>query len=508
MSQLKKLAGQTAIYGLSSIVARFLNFLLVPLYTYQFAPEEYGVVTELYAYVAFFIVLLTFGMETAFFRFSSDKEINLRIHNLSIYSEDKVKSNVFSAAISFVGIICLIFITLIQLFQNSIAQSLHHENHSEYIIWLGWILVFDALSAIPLARLRQENNAKKFALVNLLSIGINVTLNLFFLVYCKSIVDNGENNLLTSTLYHPEIGIGYIFISNLIASALKYLLLLPTFLKARLNVQKSLLKEMLAYGFPLMLAGFAGIINETLDRIMLKFLLLPKGESYALAQVGIYGACYKVTLILNLFLQAYRYAAEPFFFAKAKDIDRKEVFADTMKIFVLISLFATIGITLYLDLALYFIGEDFRVGAPIIPVLLLANVCLGVYYNQSVWYKLTDNTSWGAYLAFTGAFITILLNYILIPHIGYMGSAWATLACYFSMMLISYIKGHKVYPIPYDLKKIGLYILITIGIMLFGLNTSWQSNWLKYLVHTAIIISFALLIFKLEKNNFKKALSR
>lgn len=492
MSQLKKLAGQTAIYGLSSIVARFLNFLLVPLYTYQFAPEEYGVVTDLYAYVAFFIVLLTFGMETAYFRFSS--------------KSDTPKT--YNTAIFWVSFLSLTFLLLTQVLASPIASVIHYPNNVEYIQWFGWILALDALSAIPLARLRQENKAKKFAFINLFSIAINVGLNLFFLVYCKPIVDEGESNFITDACYFPAIGIGYIFISNLVASGLKYLLLLPVYLKARLSIDKKTLGEMLIYASPLMLAGFAGIINETLDRILLKFLLWSKGESYALAQVGIYGACYKITIFLNLFLQAYRYAAEPFFFAKSKDDDRKEVFAETMKIFVLISILASIGIVLYLDIALYFIGEDFRSGAGVVPILLLANVCLGIYYNQSVWYKLTDNTRWGAYLAFIGAFITIVLNILLIPHIGYMGSAWATLACYFSMMVISYIKGHQVYPIPYDLKRIGLYVSLAIAIMLFSVNMVWESNWLKYLVHTALFVSFVLLIFKWEKNNFKKAIAR
>lgn len=466
MSVLKKLAGQTAIYGMSSIVARFLNYLLVPLHTAVFIPQQYGVITEMYAYVAFLIILLTYGMETAFFRFST--------------KEGQEPKTVFSTILTSLASSTSLFILMAIAFAQPIADWLMYPDNKEYVVWFAIIVGLDAISSIPLAKLRSENKPKLFAGVNIANVAVNVALNLFFLKYCLPLVKSGGSNWLTDTFYDPNTGVGYVFIANLIASIVKFLLLGPTMLKGFKKPQLSLLKPMLIYSLPLLVAGLAGMMNEMFDRVMLKRLLYPiLGEDQAMFQLGVYGACYKLSIIISLMIQAFRYAAEPFFFSQEKEAGSRELYAKVMTYFVWVLAGTFLFVMLYLDLFKYFIpNEDYWVGLKVVPILLMANIFLGIYYNQSVWYKLTDKTSFGAGLAIFGAAITLVLNLIFIPKYGYIASAWATFACYGSMMVVSYILGRKYYPVPYDLMKIG--IMISAAVLLYWASVVMRISEMQY----------------------------
>lgn len=499
MGSLKKLAGQTAIYGLSSIVGRLFNYLLVPLYTNVFSTEQYGIVTEMYAYVTFLIVILTYGMETAFFRFST------------LEGEDK--KNIYSTAILSIFSTSTVFILFATLFSQPIAEWLRYPNHNEYVTWFAIIVGLDAFSSIPLAKLRQENKALRFALVNLGSIAINIILNVFWVYYCKSEYEiHGEqSNWLVSTFYNHNIGVGYIFIANLIASIAKMLLLMPTAVQIQMAFRADKLKQMLIYASPLLVAGLAGMVDETIDRIMLKFMLIDKiGLSATLSQLGIYGACYKISIFISISIQAFRYAAEPFFFNQQQNKDAKALYSNIMNYFVIACSFVFLAIMMYIDVVILFVGKDFRVGVDVVPILLIANVCLGIYFNLSIWYKLTGHTLYGAYIAVGGAAITILLNYLLIPQIGYMGSAWAKLACYASMMFVSYAIGQKFYPVNYSLGKIILYL--GGAIFLYFLNMfctsliGFQTMPMKMVFNSLFLIGFIgiVYIFEVSKKNTQK----
>ena len=446
MSILKKLAGQTAIYGLSSIVARFFNYLVVPLHTTVFLPQQYGVITEMYAYVAFLIVMLTYGMETAYFRFST--------------KEGSDPNTIFSTVLSSLVSSTAMFILMAIIFAQPIAEWLMYPNNKEYVVWFAIIVGLDAISSIPLARLRTENKAKTFAGINIANVLVYVGFNLFYLSYCLPLVEGGGGNWLTDTFYDPGTGVGYVFIANLIASVVKFALLAPTMLRSLTKPQLALLKPMLAYSLPLLVAGLAGMMNEMFDRVMLKRLLYPiLGEQQAMYQLGVYGACYKLSILITLMIQAFRYAAEPFFFSQAKEEGSKELYAKIMTYFVWVLAGTFLFVMLYIDLFKYFIpNEEYWEGLKVVPILLMANIFLGIYYNQSVWYKLTEKTSYGAGLAIFGAIITLVLNMVFIPKYGYMASAWATLICYASMMIASYFLGRKYYPVPYELGKIGAMI--------------------------------------------------
>ena len=483
---IKKLLGQTAVYGLSSIVGRLLNYLLVPLYThakYGFKdPADYGVVSELYAWVAFLVVFLTFGMETAFFRFLQDKE-----------DKDKVFLNGF---LTVIGVNVLFFSALL-FFNQNIADLLLFSDHNEYIILLGAIVCIDAITALPLAKLRAENKAMQFAGIQFSSIFVNVALNVFLMVF---VFDPSR----------PEEGVLFILFSNLIASLVKPVLLYRHFLNLRLNFDFQLAKEMSIYAIPLVIAGFAGIINETLDRILLKHILYDGATEVSLkfaeAQVGIYSACYKLAMLVTILLQAYRYAAEPFFFAQMKNQDKNKVYAKVMNFFVATVCLVFLLVSLNIDFFKLFIrSEAYYVGLPVVPILLLANVFLGIYYNQSIWYKLSGQTKFGAYIAISGAVLTVIINLIFIPLYGFMASAWATLIVYAFQMVVSYKLGQKYYPIKYNLRKFVLYLgfaLLLFGIAAF-LDLQAHSA-VKFIVHNLFVGSYILLVFVLEKSSFKK----
>lgn len=480
---IKKLLGQTAVYGLSSIVGRLLNYLLVPLYTHVFAdPSDYGVVSELYAWVAFLVVFLTFGMETAFFRFLQEKE-----------DKDKVFLNGF---LTVIGVNILFFLTLL-FFNQDIADLLLFSGHNEYIILLGAIVCIDAVTALPLAKLRAENKALKFASIQFASILVNIALNLFFM-------------LVLFDPERPEEGVLFILFANLIASLVKPILLYKHFFNLRLNFDFELAKEMGIYAVPLVIAGFAGIINETIDRILLKHMLYDGSShaslTFAEAQVGIYSACYKLAMLVTILLQAYRYAAEPFFFAQMKNEEKNKIYAKVMNFFVATVCLVFLVVSLNIDFFKLFIRNDaYYVGLGVVPILLLANVFLGIYYNQSIWYKLSGQTKFGAYIAIGGACITILVNVIFIPKYGFYASAWATLIVYAAQMVASYLLGQKYYPIKYNLRKFGLYL--GVALLFYGITRllSIESSTTKFFVHNLLIMSYIGLVYSMEKTSFKKA---
>ena len=441
----------------------------------------------MYAYVAFLVIFLTYGMETAFFRYSTLKEYQpKKVYTTVIYS-------LFSTS--------FVFIATAFFFDQPIAEWLGYPNNREFVTWFAIIVGLDAISSIPMAKLRTENKAIKFSIINFVNILVNIGLNLFFLAYCLPLYKSGETNWLIETFYNPNIGVGYVFIANLIASGVKFLLLFPDMLKARYGFEFSLLKKMFIYALPLLIFGLAGNINETIDRIMLKRILINTlTEKATMTQLGIYGACYKISIIITLFIQAFKYAAEPFFFAQEKEKDSKEIYAKIMTYFVIVCATIFLGVMLYIDIIKFFIpNEAFWVGLKVVPILLFANIALGIYYNQSIWYKLSGKTKFGAYIGIFGAIITILLNYIWIPMYGYMGSAWATLVCYASMMILSFVLSRKHYPIKYDLKKIFLYLGLAFGLYFFALYLNIPSGFTKYSIHTLIIIGFIGVIYLLEK---------
>lgn len=494
MNPFKKLAGQTAIYGLPTIVGRLLNYLLVPLYTRTFLTTEYGVVTEMYAYVAFIYVILSYGMETAFFRFLTQENEHKKVFGTSVLSL-LFTSTLFTLS----GFV----------FSGNISQFMGYPGHPEYIRWFILILATDAISTIPYANLRFLNKPFRFAFVKIVNITTNIGFNLFFIVLCPYLLDHPQGGMVNSFIqkvYDPNIGIGYIFISNLFASVLSFVMLLPDILKIKLKFDFRLLRNMLTYAWPLLIFGLAGIINETFDRVILKHLL-PE-SSNPMAQLGIYGACYKVSILMTLFIQTYRYAVEPFFFDHSRNANAKETYARLMHFFIIICLLIFLTIMLFEDIVILFIGPEFREGRAVIPILLMANLFLGVFYNLSVWFKLTDNTRKGATISIIGAIITLVLNFLLIPIMGYLGAAWATLACYVSMMVMSYLIGQKYYPIHYDLKGAGLYLMAALS--LYGLSVYLHTNhpMLNYSIGFLLLLMFMGIVAYRERHSIKAMLHR
>ena len=480
MNPLKKLASQTAIYGLSSVVGRLLNYLLVPLYTRYFLPEEYGVVTELYAYVAFLVIILTYGIETAFFRFSQ-KEKNNRI----VYSTSLI-SLLFSS---------LLFIILMFVFSENISSSIGYPNNQEYIKWFALIIGLDAISSISFAKLRALNKATRFALIRLVNIFVNIGLNLFFIIYCPYAIENNLQSLnFVNSVYSPSVGVGYIFIANLFASVITILMLLPEMINSVWVFERNLWKKMMIYASPLLIAGLAGMTNETIDRILLKYLL-PESSNIS-REIGLYGAFYKLSIIMILFIQTFRFAAEPFYFSQEREHNSRKIYADVMKYFIIVTSFIFLIVTTFYDFFINFLGSKYHDerGFLVVSILLFANFFLGIYYNLSIWYKLTEKTKYGAYIAIFGASITIILNFLLIPILGFVGSALATLACYFFMVLVSFYLSNKYFPIPYNYYRILMYFFLMIFIYLIIYYTNFSP-----ILDILFLVGYCLLVYALEK---------
>jgi O-antigen/teichoic acid export membrane protein len=446
MSLLKKLAGETALYGLSSIVGRLLNMvILVPLHTRLLkSTSDYGAVTDLYATSAFLMVILSYRMESAFFRFGTPAEDRTRTYSTGMWS--------------ILGSTTIIAVLLLA-FAQPVADFLQYPQHPEYVRYFALILAFDCLAELPFARLRLEQRPRRFVAIRLSNIAVNLGMNLFWLVYCPWAAENGQS--WVHAVWQPGLGVAYIFLSNLMASAVTLLLLLPQFRSIQLNFDRALWRRMTVYAAPLIIVSLAGIVDEMFSRAMLKYLL-PGSPEENLGQVGIFGANYKLAALITLFTQAYRYAAEPFFFRHAQDKDAMRTQAEVTKWFTIAGAVGMLGILLFLDLVKYFIGSKYHSGLHVVPILLCANLLLGVYYNFSVWYRLKDRTGLGAWISIAGAGITILLNLLLIPVWGYYGAAWVTLCCYAFMSWATWYTGKKHYPVPYPLGRMALYPIVAL----------------------------------------------
>lgn len=492
MTAIKRLAGQTAIYGIPSILGRILGYLLVPLYTRIFAPGEYGTVNVFYSYASLLMVILTYGMETAFFRYNE---------------QEKDKEKVFSTGMISLLVSSVLFLLVVSVYAGPVAKLIDYADHKEYVIWFGWILALDAISSIPFARLRAQNKARRFAAIKMAGIIINIGLNLFFILLCPYLLkhtDNSPTSQFITFIFRTDWGIEYIFISNLIASSVVLLLLFPDIAATKFKLYPDLWKKMLLYAFPLLFAGMAGIINETFDRLLLRYLLPKDVASY---QVGIYAACYKISILMTIFIQAYRYAAEPFFFAQAKEKDAKVVYARIMDYFIITVSLIFLVTMLYLDdfILPVLVGNKYWAGRGVIPVLMLANLFLGVYYNLSIWYKLINKTIWGAWISVIGAAITLILNFWWIPlssdHIiyGYYGSAWATFLCYGSMMVISFLLGQKYFPVKYNLLKFCGYLGLALLLYFISIIVVIEHSFLRLMFHTLLLLIYCGIVLAVER---------
>lgn len=480
---LKRLAGETAIYGLGTIVPRLLNYFLVPFYTRIFDENAYGQITELYAWVAITMVVLTYGMETAFFRFAN---------------KEKNPKKVFNTATTSLLITSLAFVSVIVLFLKDISTAIKYEGNSEYIIILAIIVAIDAFTSLPFAYLRFMNKAKRFSFIKITSVVVNIIFNFLFLLIIPKALGEGVNELI---IYKSSELIVFVFIANLLSTITSLLLLFPEIKLFKIQIDSVLFKKLLAYGLPILIIGFAGMINEVSDKILLKYLLPSNID--AQAQIGIYGANYKLAILMALFIQMFRYAAEPFFFAESDKKDAKETYSMVMTYFVIFTLFIFLGVTLFIDVFKYFIGPDFWAGLMIVPIILAAKLFLGVFYNLSVWYKLTNKTLYGATIAVIGAIITIALNIILIPKYGFVGSAWANFFCYLSMMIISFLWGRKVYKVNYQLKKIGAYTLLAVIIYYLSIIISIDGKFFAFLFNALLLLAYVGIVFISEKQQLK-----
>ncbi|WP_417857870.1 polysaccharide biosynthesis C-terminal domain-containing protein [Xanthomarina gelatinilytica] len=486
MSTLKSLFKQTFIYGLATVLPRMLSFLLVRLHTDESVLKsvaDYGDVSLIYSYFVLFNVILAYGMETAFFRF--------------FHKEDNKAKVVGTSSISLI-VSSVLFFVLALAFQNQIANVI--DIKAEYINLVIWILLLDALVIIPFAWLRANAKPIKYAFIKILNVAINLGLNLFLLLWLK---DLATESSLFASIYRPNFEINYIFIANLVASAVTLLIMLPFYFKITYTFNTNLWKQMIRYAFPVLIAGVAFSINETFDRILLDKLL---PENIAKTEIGMYSACYKLGMFMTLFVTAYKLGVEPFFFSHANTENPKKNYARILEYFVIFGSVILLGVVVFADvLKVILIGDEaYWQAMLIVPIILLANLCLGIYHNLSVWYKITDRTKFGAYISVFGAFLTLLLNIWLIPKISYVGSALATLAAYASMMMISYYFGKKYYPIPYNLKKISVYLLLSIGLSAITFY-GFRGN---YVVGISALIVFLGLVFQLEKNDLKQLLKQ
>lgn len=488
MSGIKKLAGQTFWYGLSSIGARFLNYLLTPYLTYKLSGEAFGEMSLVYAIIPFLNVIFTYGLETTFFRYMQREEY---------------KSDIYNTAM--VSIICsTLFLTAgLMLLNQQVASLISIKQHPEYITWSALIIAFDTLSALPFAKLRQEGRPIKFAAIRIIGILIYIGFTFFFLSICPKLKAANPNSIWL-IIYNEDLKVGYIILANLVQAVVTFLLLSKEFFSFKWQFNSKLWKEFMIYSLPLIIAGFGGMVNETFDRIMLGWLSTSKDPLF---EVGTYSACYKLSLLISLFIQAFRMGAEPFFFAHSESGNPQKVYARVMKFFVLTICVMFLVVTLFLGVWKSFIqNPKMWVGLKVVPILLLANMFLGIYYNLSIWYKITNKTMAGAYITIIGAIITLIINYFFIPKYGYMACAWATFFCYGTMMVLCYFWGQREYRVPYAAKKLIAYIVLVVVLYFLQklLLHFWDSQWVNYFSGILILSIFVLFVLKVEKKEFQK----
>jgi O-antigen/teichoic acid export membrane protein len=491
LSSIKKLAGQTIWYGGSSIFARFLSYLLTPYLTYQLTKERYGEMSLVYALVPFLNTIYTYGMETAFFRFLQKEEFKKEVYNTTMVSA-------FSST--------LIFTILLIVFRNPVAEFIRIPEHSDYILICALIIGCDALTALPFAKLRSEDRPRKFAVIRITSILLNIGLVYFFLSVCPGLQAKKPDSIW-SVIYDKNFRVGYVLIANLAASFFALICLWKEFVEFKWRFHTDLWKALMIYSLPLTVAGFAGMINETFDRIMLGWWAPAANLAGARGEVGIYSACYKLSILITLFIQAFRMGAEPFFFKQSLEENAPKTYARVMKFFVLIITVMFLVVALYLDIWKIFIqNKNMWEGLKVVPILLFANMFLGIYYNLSIWYKLSHKTTAGAYITLIGAAITLIINYLFIPRFSYMACAWATFLCYGSMMVISYIWGQKKYPIPYAWKKLLAYMVI-VALLYFVhhfITGIWKGTFFSLGLATLFTLAYSLFVLRVEKKEFSK----
>ena len=492
---IKALAGQTVIYGLGTIVPRLLNYLLTPFYVRVFVSGEYGQISELYAWIALLLAILTFGMETTFFRFSQ--------------KEDSGK--VFNNAETIVLLITTIFLILYGFFYKSFAELIHYEFNTHYVLLLGIIVAIDAAAAIPFAMLRKENKAGRFSLIKTLNVLTNIFFNILFLVIIPE-----KSMMIAERIFGEQTSLLiWVFISNILASLLNLILLSPQLSRLRISLDKELIVPMLKYSFPILLISLVGMVNEVADKILIKYLVtIPDettlammnitGEEYAMQQLGIYSANFKLGVLMTIFIQMFRFASEPFFFGHAKDRNAPTLYAKVMTYFVIFCLLIFLGVMFYMDILQHFVGRngsDYREGLRIVPIILIANMFYGIVFNLSIWFKLSDKTYYGTIIAVIGSIVTLLCFFILIPRIGYMGAAIAHLACYAVMMSVSYFWGQRIMPIPYQIGRITIYCIVAAILFFVSTLTSEMSTLLKLSLNTMMILMFLGIVFIMERKN-------
>jgi len=473
-------------YGVSSIAARFLNYLLTPYLTGMMALAAYGEMSTVYAAIPFLNIIFTYGLETAYFRFANNKQQQTAVYN--------------TATVSLIVSTVLLSLLLL-FFRDAFAYLLRIEDHPEYITYAVYIIAFDALSTLGFAKLRFDGRPIKFATIKIVGILVNIGLVIFFLSVCPQIQRDDPNSFI-GTFYNADYGVGYVIIANLVQAVVTFLLLSKEFFSFRWKFDAKLWKEIMLYASPLILVGFAGMINETFDRIMLLWWAPAGTEAAAKEQVSIYSAVYKLAILISLFIQAFRMGAEPFFFKQAQGQNPQRTYARVMKFFVIAVCFMFLMVALFLDVWKHFIQNERQwEGLKVVPILLLANMFLGIYYNLSIWYKLSNKTIYGAYITLIGAAVTLAINYFLIPHWSYVACAWATFFCYGTMMVISYTWGQKHYPIPYATKKLLAYIVICVALFgayqLFGLLN--LNIWVARGFAIIEVALFSLLVMNVEK---------
>lgn len=474
MANLKSLAKDTAIYGMSSILGRFLNYLLVPLYTSNISAASggYGIITNLYAYTALLLVILTYGMETTFFRYANKT------------NEDPQK--VYSSTLIMVGFTSLLFIVLVSIFLQPISGVMGYSDHSSYVWVMAATVSIDAFQCIPFAYLRYKKRPIKFAALKLLFIAFNIALNLLYFLVLPDLYKSYPE--VIQYVYSPETGVGYAFYINLVCTASITFFFYKELTGFKYTFDKELAKRMLSYSWPILILGIAGILNQTADFILFPYLY--KG-SQAHQQLGIYGAASKIAMIMAMITQAFRYAYEPFVFGKGNDKDNRETYAVAMKYFIIFTLLAFLVVMGYINILRHIIGRDYWEGLKVVPIVMAGTIMMGVYFNLSFWYKLIDKTIWGAYFSGIGCFVLILINIIFVPQYGYMACAWAGLIGYATAMTLSYFVGQKKYPINYPLKSIGIYVLIAV---FFFIAITYSNEYLPKIyalaVNTLIIFAF------------------
>ncbi len=491
MSSIKKLAGDTLWYGGSSIAARFLNYLLTPYLTLKLSSAGYGDMSLVYAAIPFLNVIFTYGLETAFFRFSHKEEY---------------KKDIYSTASISIFISTLVLSLILFGFNGAVTDFVRMNDHPEFIRYSIFIIALDTLATLPFAKLRQDGRPKKFAAIQIAKILTTIFLTYFFISVCPGLVKQNPDGWIAKW-YIKDYGVGYVIIANLISSALGLLLLTKELFSINFRFNAVLWKQMMIYSLPLLVAGFGGMINETFDRIMLGWWAPVKSVDAAKSEVGIYSACYKLSILITLFIQAFRMGAEPFFFKQSGGLNPQRTYARVMKFFVITITVMFLFVALYLDIWKYFLrNKALWAGLKVVPVLLLANMFLGIYYNLSIWYKLTHKTMYGAWITVAGAAITLAINAAFIPYFSYMACAWATFAAYGSMMVISYVWGQKHYHIPYARKKLTAYIVIVVAIYFVhkGLIYLYPNKYFSLGLATFLIFMYCRFLALVEHKEFMK----